>query len=110
MIVKVALEWAVRLGCKEAHLPLLDWDKFYDRIKFRVVAAVLRKKGIPESVIRVIGELCEDRTARFRTAYGLSDAFSPMGGLAQECGGIELGKYMKRGRVPHPSQAVKSVG
>eukprot|EP00664_Eupelagonemidae_sp_cell27_P007616 gene7616-6967_t len=82
---KLLLEQSARAGSAEAQLLLLGWRKCYDLMEPWLVVAVLRRVGVSPRLLGLVESLIAGRRARFRTAYGTTDAFVPARGLAQGC-------------------------
>ena len=67
------------------YLVLLDWSKAFDRIKQDALLTALRRFGIPEPMIQMIGAIYDGRTFEVKDGSGVSSAHGQDAGIAQGC-------------------------
>ena len=63
---------------KDSYWAFQDMEKAYDKVPRRLIWAVLRWFGVPESLIEVVQAMYRDPRTTVRTAFGLSGMF-PVG-------------------------------
>ena len=70
-------------GNKKVYMCFVDLEKAYDRIPRRVVYWCLRKRGVPEKLVRLVEMMYEGASTRVQTKYGRTEAFNVEVGLHQ---------------------------
>ena len=61
----------------------MDLEKSFDRVPREVTFWCLRKKGVPEPIVRLVEEMYNGATTRVRTECGVSAEFPVTVGLHQ---------------------------
>ncbi|EYC21322.1 hypothetical protein Y032_0019g3752 [Ancylostoma ceylanicum] len=61
---------------KPSHIAFLDLKKAYDRLPRTVLWQVMRERGIPEYMVKMIQDMYEGATARVRTVHGTTSKFT----------------------------------
>ena len=61
----------------------MDLEKAYDRIPRKVIYRCLKRRGIPEKLVRLVMETYKETKTAVRTAQGLSREFEIRVGLHQ---------------------------
>ena len=56
-------------------MAFLDLEKAYDRVPREVVYWCLRRKRVPEQMVRMVQATYKKVTTRFRTGYGETEEF-----------------------------------
>lgn len=70
-------------GNKKVYWCFVDLEKAYDRVPRRVLYWCLRKRGVPEKIVRLVEMLYDGAKTTVRTKYGKTDPFSIEVGLHQ---------------------------
>ncbi|EYC46334.1 hypothetical protein Y032_0401g787 [Ancylostoma ceylanicum] len=68
---------------KPCHIAFLDLEKAYDRLPRAVIWDVMRKRGIPEYMVKTVQVMYEGTTARVRTSLGTTSKFDITVGVHQ---------------------------
>ena len=61
----------------------VDLDMVFDRAQRKVMACVMRKKGMPEVLVRSVMSLFKGARTRVRVDVGLSEEFEDKVGMPQ---------------------------
>ena len=61
---------------KRMYTCFVDLEKAFDRVPRRVMAWAIRKKGLPEILVKAVMRLFEGAETKFRVGSGLSEEFS----------------------------------
>ena len=70
-------------GNKKVYMCFVDLEKAYDRVPRRVVYWCLRRRGVPEKLVRIVEMMYEGASTRVQTKYGRTEAFNVEVGLHQ---------------------------
>ena len=70
-------------GNRKVYMCFVDLEKAYDRVPRRVVYWCLRKRGVPEKLVRLVKMMYEGARTSVKTKYGETEAFSVEVGLHQ---------------------------
>ena len=70
-------------GNRKVYMCFVDLEKAYDRVPRRVVYWCLRKRGVPEKLVRIVKMMYEGARTTVRTKYGETEAFPVEVGLHQ---------------------------
>ena len=70
-------------GNRKVYMGFVDLEKAYDRIPREVVYWCLRKRGVPDKIIRVIRMMYEGSETTIRTPYGNTRSFRVNVGVHQ---------------------------
>ena len=68
---------------KKLYMCFVDLEKKFDRVPRRVLEQAMRKKGIPEAMVRAMMSLYEGAKTRVRVGLVLSEEFEVKVGLHQ---------------------------
>ena len=58
------------------YMCFVDLEKAYDRVTRTVMGWAIRKKGLPEILVKAVMSLCEGAETKLRVGSGLSEEFS----------------------------------
>ena len=70
-------------GNESLYLAFVDLEKAYDRVPRELVSWALRRKGVPEKMVRMVRELYRGAKTAVRTGNGVSEYFAVEVGLHQ---------------------------
>ena len=68
---------------KRLYMCFVDMEKAFDRVPRRVMEWAMRKKGLPEILVRAVMSLYESAKTRVRVEWGLSEEFPVSVGVHQ---------------------------
>ena len=69
---------------KKLYMYFVDLEKAFDRVRRRVLEWVMRKRGIPEAMVRVVMSFYDSAKTRVRVGLELSEEFEVKVGVHQE--------------------------
>ncbi|EYC37298.1 hypothetical protein Y032_0808g2454 [Ancylostoma ceylanicum] len=61
---------------KTYHVAFLDLEKAYDRLPRTALWEVMRERGIPEYMVKIVQDMYEGATARVRSGHGTTSKFT----------------------------------
>ena len=70
-------------GNRKVYMGFVDLEKAYDRVPRKVVYWCLRKRGVPEKLVRIVKMMYEGATTSVQTKYGKTERFPVEVGLHQ---------------------------
>ena len=68
---------------KRMYMCFVDLEKAFDRVPRRVMKWAMRKKGLPEILVKVVMSLYEEAETKVRVGSSLSEEFSVKVGVHQ---------------------------
>eukprot|EP00664_Eupelagonemidae_sp_cell27_P001137 gene1137-8117_t len=60
-----------------------DWERLFTKVQYELAFELLRRVGCGPRLVRAVMATVTRRTVRFKTAFGLTEPFTPGGGGAQ---------------------------
>eukprot|EP00959_Pyramimonas_sp_CCMP1952_P184615 3860059-Pyramimonas_sp.AAC.1 len=63
----------------------LDWAKAFDKVKHEALLQELKRSGIPEPMLLLIGAICAERSFMLKDPAGGSSIRQQRAGIAQRC-------------------------
>ena len=85
MIIRRMIDAAYESKHEGLMMVFLDWAKTFDRIKHDCLLHALRRFGIPQKIVDVIGAIYNGRQFFVQDHAGISTIFNQNAGIAQGC-------------------------
>ena len=84
-VIRSLMKWIDECEDEQIALVFYDLRKFYDSIPRDAMYSVLRRFGVPETMIRVISSMHDGAIAKVRIGASHTEGFAVTGGLRQGC-------------------------